>query len=661
MRLWMRVVLVFGLALALQCCCAADIFQAAEEGDVAQVTRFLDDGVGPDAKDAEGYAPLHHAALKGHAEVARLLLSRGADVNASGPDGTTALVVAAVESQLEVAEFLLANGAALDPADPCGALLLLQSAFGEQTALVRMLLDRGVDPKSARIPEDGVTALHCACMKGNMEIAGLLLAHKADVNAKTTRGETPLQVAQARGVPELIVLLATHGAEDFDPGGPYGPAVLIASATAGRVDVARKLLDAGVDVNTRVPEVEATPLHAAASSGQEEMAALLLERGATLDAKTKGGKTPLDLAIANGHLGTTKLLVAQQPDCPGVLSSVAAEGDVEVVKALLEGGLAANAVDEYGCAPIHHAARRGHTEVVRLLLEAGVDVNAPSIAPPPRPTVGGDSRTGPQDLARYLSDLLTAYNESAGAVRQGECAGITPLHLAALGGQVETAQFLIDRGARPEDRDAKGDTWLHHAAGAGSLEVVQMALDRGADVSARDEAGRTALEWAVAHDHVAVVEFLLERQPGADPSALLLIAAMYDSGDAASYLLEHGADANHRDETGQTPLHVAARFGSLEPAKVLLDHDAPTEAKDKTGSTPLLLAAQRSAEVGKDQDSFWAEFLRSTAVEVAQALLEAGADASAKNTKGQTALKLVGGKGGDKQFADLLRKYGAGR
>jgi hypothetical protein len=62
--------------------------------------------------------------------------------------------------------------------------------------------------------DEGWTPLHVACMSANKAMVKLLLAHKADVNARTKNGCTPLSLAQERILKRIIELLRADGAEE---------------------------------------------------------------------------------------------------------------------------------------------------------------------------------------------------------------------------------------------------------------------------------------------------------------------------------------------------------------------------------------------------------------------------------------------------------------
>jgi len=88
-----------------------------------------------------------------------------------------------------------------------------------------------------------------------------------------------------------------------------------------------------------------------------------------------------------------------------------------------------------------------------------------------------------QTLVAENPDLVNAQNQS----------GLTPLHLAAIKGQVAIAEFLLQKGADPNLAEANGDTPLHFAASYGYVEIVRSLLEHGAKVNLRNLDGKTAL------------------------------------------------------------------------------------------------------------------------------------------------------------------------
>ena len=81
------------------------------------------------------------------------------------------------------------------------------------------------------------------------------------------------------------------------------------AAERGFIETVKQHLAAGTDVNAKNdPYGEMTPLHLAASQGQKEVVELLIEKGADVNAKLEGGRTPLDVAIVQNKTETADLL-----------------------------------------------------------------------------------------------------------------------------------------------------------------------------------------------------------------------------------------------------------------------------------------------------------------------------------------------------------------
>jgi ankyrin repeat protein len=153
----------------------------------------------------------------------------------------------------------------------------------------------------------GFTPLHFAALSDTKDLAELLLANQADVNAKDQRRETPLHYAAKTGNTYVAGLLLVNQA-DINAKAKYGETPLHFAAEKGRMDVAKLLLARKADVNAG-NNINATPLHLAALNGHNDVAKLLLACGADVNAQeSKFGQTPLHLAAEKGHTDVAELL-----------------------------------------------------------------------------------------------------------------------------------------------------------------------------------------------------------------------------------------------------------------------------------------------------------------------------------------------------------------
>src|SRR5215470_17894904 len=132
------------------------------------------------------------AAMKGDTESVRALLKQAVDVNAAQGDGMTALHWAALKGEADIAKILLYAGANIRATTRLAAYTpLFMAAKSGNAAVVKVLLDAGADAKAPAL--DGLTPLMMAAASGDAEAVNMIIARGADANAKETEnGQTAL-------------------------------------------------------------------------------------------------------------------------------------------------------------------------------------------------------------------------------------------------------------------------------------------------------------------------------------------------------------------------------------------------------------------------------------------------------------------------------------
>jgi ankyrin repeat protein len=182
---------------------------------------------------------------------------------------------------------------------------------------------------------DGLTPLMRAVYDGRPEIADVLRERSPGLDLFEASAVGDVEGIK-RGLGRSRKRASAYSADGFTP--------LHLAAFFGRVDAAALLVERGADLeapskNPRFPSVR--PLHSAIAGGQREVAVLLLERGADANAKANGGWTPLHFA--------------------------ATSGDEELCRALLKRGAKRGAAADDRTRPVDFAIEKRHWAVVELL------------------------------------------------------------------------------------------------------------------------------------------------------------------------------------------------------------------------------------------------------------------------------------------------------
>ncbi|KAK2606495.1 hypothetical protein N8I77_005238 [Diaporthe amygdali] len=178
---------------------------------------------------------------------------------------------------------------------------------------------------------------------------------------------------------------------------------------------------------------------------------------------------------------------------------------------------------------------------------------------------------------------------------------------------------------------------LQKASARDNLNIIDLLLRKGAEVDAQSEDEFPALFRAAQSGQTAVLVELLSQGPDLEArdrngQTSLFVASVRGYGDIVQLLLTRGAAVDAQDKDERTPLLALAAVkssastwaaGSSEVVRLLVSHGSNVNFKDKIGRTPLLWAATNGH------------------YDLVRTLLETGADVSAANNRGRTALHLA--------------------
>jgi len=432
---------------------------------------LLASGSDPNARGKNGETPLHVACWSRAYRLAELLLARGADAKARDDRGATALHrlvgtwEAPKEEDCRLAASLIAAGADPNLLDKDGwSPFELTLVCIERAPLAKTLLEKGADPNA--MPRGDVAPVHRAALLGSADLVRALLDRGVQVNARDGKDQTPLHYAAGAGHLEVLDLLLARGAE-LAARDLRGRTALHWAAQGKQLDVVKRLLEKGADTNS-LDRWDRTPLTYAFagppmpwedrlnsdarfdSKGLEPVVRFLLERGA--DAKTKcRWDTPLHRAAERGQTALMALLLARGAEVDAFGGRESSEG-MEIARTTIAPGATRP------CAgPRSRGRRQPSSSSSRKAPIPTARVGSPRFSTPPGRGTRGSSKCSSRPAPRWMprttmAERLSTRPPSTAAPRWLTCcspAAPRPTRVTARAPRRSTRPRLPSAGARP--------------------------------------------------------------------------------------------------------------------------------------------------------------------------------------------------------------------
>ena len=380
---------------------------AVYNGDLAEARRLLRAGANVSLANNYGATPMSLAAEVGNTDMLKVLLEAGANADSPNPDGQTALLAVARTGNVEAAQLLLNHGATVDAREKWGGQTALMWASARRhPEMMRLLASKGADVNARSAVRDYQRHVTAEGRPKSLDSGGL----------------TPLLYAARENCVACVEVLLEKGA-DIDLPDPDGVSPLLVAIMNANWDLARQLIVAGADVNQwdiygESPLFTTIDLRNRIDGGRASIdplnkttglaiVKLLLERGANPNmqlffkpANARGstntrGATPLIRAASNGDLEVVKILLEHGADATiymadrqtpihAVLSGRSPEPQaLELIRVLQKAGADVNVIalvnhpeEIRGGTALHYAVRKRYKEVIKLLASFGIDMNA---------------------------------------------------------------------------------------------------------------------------------------------------------------------------------------------------------------------------------------------------------------------------------------------
>ena len=525
-------------------------------------------------RDHSGNTPLHYAALAGKTEVATLLITKyGTPVNHQNNNNETPLHLACTKGHVAFVQTLVTEHKAdVNMCDINNSTPIQRAALSGQAEVVACFITIFNFSADVKLGTNGCSLLHLACQGGHLELAEqLMMDYKLDPLIGDDNGNTPLHYAALGGKTEVATLLITKYGTPVNCLNSKNETPLCFACAGGNLEVVRMLAnDHGAYLHSCDNNSD-TPLHRAAICGQAAVVNCLINEF-RCNPKSKGyeGRTILHHACYEGHIELMEALLTHHKLDPLSIDvngytplHLAAIGRRRSIANVLITKYSHSFKRTHGCSLVHLVCKQGDLEVVEQLL-----------------------------FTDYKFDPMIIDDN-----------GNTPLHYAAIGGNVEAATLLITKRDVPVDyQNDNNETPLHLACNKGHSTFIQtLVIEHKADINTCDMNNHTPLQRAVLSGQAEVVDCFIKNfncsadVKGIDGCSLLHLACQQRHLELVEQLVtDYKLDPLIVDDNGNTPLHYAALDGKTEVATLLITkYGSPVNHLNKNNETPLHLACTK--------------------------------------------------------------------
>ena len=575
-----------------------NVLQTAVEYRQLQIVKFLVETckLNPNSTEYIGPAPLNFALLSNDTPMIDYLVK---DCNAKVNESkcTESMHSALVHGKLSILKYLVLE-CGVDPEckDTQGYTLLQRACNIGDLHSVQYLISHSVCKPNP-------VCVYVAVISGHIDVLKYLV-EECDMDAvfRDANGHSFLHVAAARGHCEIINYLLAIEHIVIDPlcRGANGKTPVHLAADSGHLDIVRSIAQrCQSDLQNCVDNDGDTPVHIAVNSGHLNIVEYLTQI-CKLSAESQNyrSETPLHRAVLGSHLHIVEYLTQE---CKVDLNTRNYDGATPLNTAILLSRIEDNVfrkrpiwqvvhylvmncravvnpdyLDEAGLPALHTVILTNWydlTIVERLIGECNANIGC--LDRKKQNVLHKACSQGKSDLFEVLIDHLRKCDKVLSLINSQDVDGLTPLHCAAMSGNISILKKLTDLCklfVEKECKDMTGKTPLHHAACGESLSIVCYLIEQcHFDPLSCDNEGYTPLHCAIRLKKLnfEIIKYLEEQTSPVEYHSLMCAASSVGNIQAIRYFAEKCPF--EFKESCTNPLHVACKNGSLECVQYLVE------------------------------------------------------------------------------------------
>ncbi|PAA66639.1 hypothetical protein BOX15_Mlig023247g1 [Macrostomum lignano] len=593
---------------------------ACQQGNVSLLKEYLKGQLSISSRTADGENCLTIACLNGQEEVLKFLLEQRPNINYKNARGQNSLHIAAQKSHLSLIPLLLEAGIRVSEKDNEGNNVLhilsgknssshpdrakreneskqkqikrIKRSFlqKDQNQVIKLIESQGTKKSlpegcvskkelmeqitsvikagvsADEVNKDGRSALHFACACGSRKVINLLLKNGAAPNLTDSNGETPMFTAIRHRKIGAVQLLLRKGANPN-----------VYSATGD------------------------TPMSVAVALNETVLTHILQEQNGQFDKDVVLQNVTFKAIFKAGNLDHFKYLVAfgfdgkkKQKEMT-LLHHIIFLGDANLLKELIKFNreLAkeiADFMDADGDTALHLAIMRGRLDMARVLLQLGCRTDLRNNKQ--HSVLHVATIENKLALVKWVCDNCPSSCQPDTAEPETR----SPLHLAAIKGNLEVFKFLEQKGFSAATKSKDGMNCAHFAAIHGNLHVLQHIRNANRDavqiLTQENASGFTPIRCAVLSGHENISNLLYELEPSL-PECIVHQALALGNQHMVDWVEKRGVELSAIDPaTGETSLRAAVSSGNFHLVKRFTNLNS-LNAANNHGNTPAQKAAAR--------------------------------------------------------------------